>query len=149
MERHSDLQGARPRRAISDAARDVPAWQGRAGQAFYVDLFHKVTQTAEYKDYMEKQALKPIFLSGKQMLQFLEEDDTLNKSPLMTQVGFVARSKRTGIVTPSTTPSAPHGAGWRGSPPAGGICSMFGEPLQIAALPVVRSSAFADDLWSD
>ena len=27
-------------------------------QAFYVELFHKVTQTAEYKDYMEKQALE-------------------------------------------------------------------------------------------
>src|SRR5207248_6509392 len=36
--------------------------------AFYVDLFRKVTQTAEYKDYMEKQALKPIFLIGKEML---------------------------------------------------------------------------------
>ena len=59
-------------------------------QAFYVDLFRKVTQTAEYKDYMEKQALKPIFLSGKGMLQFLEEDDTLNKS-LMTRAGFVAK----------------------------------------------------------
>ena len=32
--------------------------------AFYVDLFQKVTQTAEYKDYMEKQALKPVFLDG-------------------------------------------------------------------------------------
>jgi putative tricarboxylic transport membrane protein len=59
-------------------------------QAFYVDLFHKVTQTAEYKDYMEKQALKPIFLSGEEMLQFLEQDDTLNKS-LMTRAGFVAK----------------------------------------------------------
>src|SRR5438105_7265245 len=59
-------------------------------QAFYVDLFQKVTQTAEYKDYMEKQALKPIFLTGKDMLQFLEEDDTLNKS-LMTEAGFVAK----------------------------------------------------------
>ena len=58
-------------------------------QAFYVDLFQKVTQTAEYKDYMEKQALKPIFLTGKDMLQFLEEDDELNKT-LMTQAGFVA-----------------------------------------------------------
>ena len=38
-------------------------------QAFYVDLFQKVTQTAEYKDYMEKQALKPIFLTGKDMLR--------------------------------------------------------------------------------
>ena len=53
-------------------------------QAFYVDLFQKVTQTPEYKDYMEKQALKPIFLTGKDMLQFLEEDDALNKQ-LMTK----------------------------------------------------------------
>ena len=59
-------------------------------QAFYVDLFQKVTQTPEYKEYMEKQALKPIFLTGKDMQQFLEEDDTLNKS-LMTEAGFVAK----------------------------------------------------------
>ncbi|MBC7576048.1 MAG: tripartite tricarboxylate transporter substrate binding protein, partial [Tardiphaga sp.] len=59
-------------------------------QAFYVDLFEKVTQTAEYKDYMEKQALKPIFLKGEAMLKFLEEDDALNKS-LMTEAGFVAK----------------------------------------------------------
>src|SRR6187455_3103063 len=57
--------------------------------AFYVELFRKVSQTAEYKDYMEKQALKPIFLTGKDMLKFLEEDDTLNKN-LMTEAGFVA-----------------------------------------------------------
>ena len=61
-------------------------------KAFYVDLFKKVTQTAEYKDYMEKQALKPIFLTGKDMLKFLEEDDTLNKS-LMTEAGFVAQAE--------------------------------------------------------
>src|ERR1043165_8735629 len=30
-------------------------------QAFYVDLLKKVTQTAEFKDYMEKQALKPVW----------------------------------------------------------------------------------------
>jgi tripartite-type tricarboxylate transporter receptor subunit TctC len=56
---------------------------------FYVDLFKKVSETAEYKDYMEKQALKPIFLTGKDMLKFLEEDDALNKG-LMTEAGFVA-----------------------------------------------------------
>src|ERR1700682_5694101 len=59
-------------------------------QAFYVDLFQKVTQTAEYKDYMEKQALKPVFLTGNYMLKFLEEDDKLNGS-LMTEAGFVAK----------------------------------------------------------
>ena len=58
--------------------------------AFYTDLFKKVAQTAEFKDYMEKQALKPIFLTGKDMLKFLEEDDALNKS-LMTEAGFVAK----------------------------------------------------------
>jgi putative tricarboxylic transport membrane protein len=59
-------------------------------QAFYVDLFQKVTRTAEYKEYMEKQALKPIFLTGDDMMKFLEEDDALNKS-LMTDAGFVAK----------------------------------------------------------
>ena len=57
--------------------------------AFYVDLFKKLTQTPEYKEYMEKQALKPVFLTGNDMLKFLEEDDALNKS-LMTEAGFVA-----------------------------------------------------------
>jgi putative tricarboxylic transport membrane protein len=58
--------------------------------AFYVDLFKKVSETAEYKDYMEKQALKPIFLTGPDMLKFLEEDGALNKS-LMEEAGFVAK----------------------------------------------------------
>lgn len=58
--------------------------------AFYVDLFKKLSQTAEYKEYMEKQALKPVFLTGKDMLSFLEEDDKLNKG-LMTEAGFVAK----------------------------------------------------------
>ena len=58
--------------------------------AFYVDLLKKVAQTAEYKDYMEKQALKPIFLTGKDMVKFLEDDDKLNSS-LMEEAGFVAK----------------------------------------------------------
>lgn len=59
-------------------------------QEFYVDLFSKLVQTPEYMDYMEKQALKPIFLTGKDMVQFLEEDGSLNKQ-LMTEAGFVAK----------------------------------------------------------
>ena len=58
--------------------------------AFYVDLFKKVSETPEYKEYMEKQALKPIFLTGKDMVNFLEEDDKLN-SNLMQEAGFVAK----------------------------------------------------------
>ncbi len=56
-------------------------------KAFYVDLFRKVSKTAEYKDYMEKQALKPVFLTGDAMLKFLEQDDALNKN-LMIEAGF-------------------------------------------------------------
>jgi len=58
--------------------------------AFYVDLMKKITQTAEFKDYMEKQALKPVFYTGPEMLTFLEQDDKLNTS-LMTEAGFVAQ----------------------------------------------------------
>jgi putative tricarboxylic transport membrane protein len=57
--------------------------------AFYVDLFKKVSQTAEYKDYMEKQALKPVFLVGQDMVKFLEKDEALHKQ-LMTEAGFAA-----------------------------------------------------------
>jgi len=57
--------------------------------AFYVDLFKKITQTPEYKDYMEKQALKPVFYTGDEMVKFLEKDEALHKQ-LMTEAGFVA-----------------------------------------------------------
>jgi putative tricarboxylic transport membrane protein len=58
--------------------------------AFYIDLFKKVAQTAEFKEYLEKQALKPIFLTGADMVKFLEEDDALN-AQLMNEAGFVAK----------------------------------------------------------
>jgi putative tricarboxylic transport membrane protein len=56
--------------------------------AFYVDLFRKISATAEFKDYMEKQALKPSFLTGPDMVKFLEKDEALHKQ-LMTEAGFV------------------------------------------------------------
>src|SRR5437879_10563474 len=67
----------------------LPGKVSQEQQAFYVDLFQKIAQTPEYEEYMEKQALKPVFLKGQEMLKFLEEDDALNKS-LMTEAGFVA-----------------------------------------------------------
>jgi putative tricarboxylic transport membrane protein len=68
----------------------VPGKVGPEVQAFYVDLFRKIVQTPEYKEYMEKQALKPVFLAGKDMVKFLEDDEALNKG-LMTEAGFVAK----------------------------------------------------------
>ena len=58
--------------------------------AFYVDLFKKIAATAEFKDYMEKQALKPAMLVGADMVKFLEKDDALHKQ-LMTEAGFVEK----------------------------------------------------------
>ena len=68
----------------------LPGKVSKEVQDFYVDLFKKVTQTAEYKEYMEKQALKPVFYSGPDMIKFLEQDEALNKQ-LMTEAGFVAK----------------------------------------------------------
>jgi tripartite-type tricarboxylate transporter receptor subunit TctC len=91
VERHPDLQGRRPRHAVPDAARDVPSRQGDAGAD---RVLRRSVQEGdadpEYKEYMEKQALKPVYINGKDMLKFLEEDDALNKS-LMTEAGFVAK----------------------------------------------------------
>jgi len=68
----------------------LPGKVDAEAQAFYIDLMKKITQTGEFKDYMEKQALKPVFLTGPEMLKFLEQDDALNKG-LMTEAGFVAQ----------------------------------------------------------
>jgi tripartite-type tricarboxylate transporter receptor subunit TctC len=57
--------------------------------AFYVDLFKRLSQTPEFKDYMEKQALKPAFTTGPDLVKFLEKDEALHKQ-LMTEAGFVA-----------------------------------------------------------
>jgi tripartite-type tricarboxylate transporter receptor subunit TctC len=67
----------------------IPAKTTPDQVAFYVDLFKRIAQTAEYKDYMEKQALKPVFLTGPDMVKFLEKDEALHKQ-LMTEAGFVA-----------------------------------------------------------
>lgn len=57
---------------------------------FYEDLFRKVSETPEYKEYMEKQALKPVYMTGKEMRDFLEKDDKAN-ADLMREAGFVAK----------------------------------------------------------
>ena len=92
VERHPDLQGGRARRAVPDAARHLPARQGDAGTGRLLrrSVQEGCRRPPEYKDYMEKQALKPVFLTGKDMLNFLEEDDKLNAS-LMNEAGFVAK----------------------------------------------------------
>jgi tripartite-type tricarboxylate transporter receptor subunit TctC len=39
---------------------------------------------------MEKQALKPVYITGKEMRDFLEKDDAFNAG-LMKDAGFIAK----------------------------------------------------------
>jgi putative tricarboxylic transport membrane protein len=58
---------------------------------FYTGLFKQVITTAEYKDYMSNQALKPVFITGDDMKKFLEVDEKKHKE-LMATAGFLAKA---------------------------------------------------------
>jgi len=55
---------------------------------WYVDLFRKVAETPEWKDYTSKNALKSAFLTGPEYVKWLEEKDGLTKE-LMKKGGLV------------------------------------------------------------
>ncbi len=55
---------------------------------WYVDLFKKVTETPDWKDYVAKNALKPALLSGPDYVKWLEEKDALTKD-FMKKGGLV------------------------------------------------------------
>jgi putative tricarboxylic transport membrane protein len=56
---------------------------------FYVDLLTKVAATPEWKDYLEKNALKPVFMSGEPLRQFMAKDEQ-NHREIMKAAGFLA-----------------------------------------------------------
>ncbi len=56
---------------------------------FYVDFLKKVCATPEWQDYLEKNALKRTFLSGKAFTDFLEKDEKMHKE-IMTKAGFLS-----------------------------------------------------------
>lgn len=58
--------------------------------AFYVDLFKKISETKEYKDYMANQALTPTFMTGADMTSFLEKDEKKHRE-LMDKAGFLLK----------------------------------------------------------
>ena len=58
-------------------------------QKFYVDLFKKVTETPEWKEYLERNALVPDFRAGKEFVDFLTADEQKHKE-LMGKAGFIA-----------------------------------------------------------
>jgi tripartite-type tricarboxylate transporter receptor subunit TctC len=58
-------------------------------QKFYVDLFKKVAETPEWKEYLERNALVPDFRSGPEFVKFLTADEEKHKE-LMSKAGFLA-----------------------------------------------------------
>ena len=59
-------------------------------QAFYVDLLTKIRATPEWKEYMEKGAFNPTFMTGPQFTKWLEGAETTHRT-LMTEAGFLAK----------------------------------------------------------
>ncbi len=59
-------------------------------QAFYVDLLTKIRATPEWKEYMEKGAFNPTFMTGPQFTKWLESAESTHRT-LMTEAGFLAK----------------------------------------------------------
>jgi putative tricarboxylic transport membrane protein len=57
---------------------------------FYVDLFKKVRETSEWKDFMEKGAFNQSFMSGKDYAAWVEQAENTHKG-LMKDAGFLAK----------------------------------------------------------
>ncbi len=58
--------------------------------AFYVDLFKKVRETQDWKDYMEKGAFNQSAMSGPEYAKWLENAENLHRT-LMKDAGFMAK----------------------------------------------------------
>src|SRR4029450_9153362 len=59
---------------------------------FYVDLFKKVRETQDWKDFMAKGAFNTTFMSGDEFKSWLKEADERHKD-LMSKAGFLAQAQ--------------------------------------------------------
>jgi len=57
-------------------------------RAFYVELMRKVSQTPEFKTYVERSALAPTFLSGDELVSYIEKDRE-RVTPVFKQAGWL------------------------------------------------------------
>ncbi|SDD75261.1 Tripartite-type tricarboxylate transporter, receptor component TctC [Variovorax sp. CF079] len=60
---------------------------------FYVDLLTKVAATPEWKEYMEKGAFNPTFMTGDAFAKWLAGAEATHRT-LMTEAGFLAASSK-------------------------------------------------------
>ena len=68
----------------------MPGKVTKEQQAFYVNLFKKVSETAEWKDYLARSALVPDYRDGDAFVQFLKADEQKH-AKLMGDAGFMAQ----------------------------------------------------------
>jgi tripartite-type tricarboxylate transporter receptor subunit TctC len=66
----------------------MPPGVTAAQTAFYVDFLKKVTSTPEWKEYLEKNALKPEFMTGDAFRDFLGKDEQHHRE-IMKAAGFL------------------------------------------------------------
>ena len=57
---------------------------------FYVDLFKKVRETPDWKDYMERGAYNTTFMTGKEFQAWVEKAEALHRT-LMKEAGFIPK----------------------------------------------------------
>ena len=58
--------------------------------AFYVDLFKKVRETPDWKDFMEKGAFNQSFMTGPEYVKWVETAEKTHQD-LMKEAGFLAK----------------------------------------------------------
>lgn len=67
----------------------LPGGASKDQVAYYEDLFRKVVEKPEFKDYLETNALDPEFKTGDDLKKFLENDEKFHHD-LMERAGFLA-----------------------------------------------------------
>lgn len=77
-----------PARRASSVSGLLPSASKPQKRAFYVELMRKVSQTAEFRDYVERSALAPTFLAGEDLVSYIEKDRQ-RVIPLFQEAGWL------------------------------------------------------------
>ncbi len=68
----------------------LPGGVSEEQRAFYVELLRKVSQTPEFKAYIERNALVPTFLEGQALQDYIAQD-TARVTPVFEDAGWLKR----------------------------------------------------------
>lgn len=68
----------------------MPGEVSEEQRAFYIELLRKVSQTPEFKAYVERNALVPTFLAGDELTAYIEQD-TARVTPVFEQAGWLRK----------------------------------------------------------